>query len=126
MTENGKRHSFKRNDIIDLIIDMRLNKGKSRTTIFNYLKDELGYSPSYSYDLIRDAAKEFDIRAIQNFGEDLKEDIERFEILYEDAIKSGNKKEAREVLKEISKLKGHYKERVEMSIVEYKAKFDND
>jgi hypothetical protein len=125
MTPKGKRHSFKRSDHIDSIIRMRIDKGMTRLSILNFLVDELKLSKSYAYELIADAAKEFDCRVIQNFGEDIKEDIERFEKLYEDAIKQKNNKEARELLKEISKLKGHYRERIELSgEITYKAKFD--
>lgn len=115
MTKQNKRHTFKKNDVIENIIKLRLEGHKSRTTILKFLQSELGYSQSYSYELIRDAAKEFEQRAVINFGDDLKEDIERFEIMYEKAMKANNLKEARELLKEISKLKGHYKERIELS-----------
>jgi len=115
MTKRGKRHSFKKNDIIDSIIDMRINKGMSRTSILEFLKKEVKLSQPYAYELIRAASSEFDERAIQNFGDDLKEDIERFERLYEKSMLNNNMKEARENLKEISKLKGHYKERIEIS-----------
>ena len=115
MTNKGKRHTFKRGDLIDSIIKMRIDKGMTRLSILEFLQKEMKLSQSYAYELIADAAKEFDQRAVQNFGDDLKEDIERFEKLYEDAIRSKNHKEAREILKEISKIKGHYVERVELS-----------
>jgi hypothetical protein len=115
MTKKGKRHTFKRAELVDQIIRMRIDKGMTRLSILDFLKSEMKLSQSYGYELIRDAAIEFDNRAIQNFGKDLKEDIERFEKLYEDAIKQKNSKEARELLKEISKLKGHYKDRIELS-----------
>jgi hypothetical protein len=115
MTKKGKRHTFKRGDLVDSIIKMRIDKGMSRLSILNFLKEELKLSQPYAYELIADASKEFDQRAVQNFGKDIKEDIERFEKLYEDAIKNKNHKEARELLKEISKIKGHYVERVELS-----------
>jgi hypothetical protein len=115
MTKAGKKHTFSKSDLIDKLIDLRINKGYTRLSLLEFLTKELEYSQSYSYELIQAASKEFDDRAIQNFGEDLKEDIERFESLYEKAIISNNSKEARELLKEISKLKGHYKERIEIS-----------
>lgn len=115
MTEDGARHTNKRADLIDHLIELRLKKGYSRTDLFNYLTNELELAGSTAYQYIRDAKKEFNERAIYNFGDDLKEDIERFEELYTKALKSGNTKEARENLKEISKLKGHYTERVELS-----------
>lgn len=115
MTRKGNRHSFKRNDIIDQIIRLRIKEGYTRLSILEFLSKELGYSLSFSYALYADASKEIDQRSIQNFGKDLKEDIERFENLYQKAMKDKNMKEAREVLKEISKLKGHYVERVELN-----------
>ena len=115
MTEEGNRHTNKRADLIDELIELRLKKGYSRTDLFKHLTEKLGYAGSTAYEYIRDAKKEFNERAIYNFGDDLKEDIERFEELYTKALKAGNTKEARENLKEISKLKGHYTERVEVS-----------
>lgn len=114
MTENGKKHTFKRTDLIDTIIKMRIEKGFTRLSILDFLKTELGYSQPYAYELIRDANTEFNQRAIQNFGEDLKEDIERFERLYERAMANKNFREAKDVLKEIAKLKGHYTERLQI------------
>lgn len=115
MTPENKRKTFKRNDFIDIIIDLRLKNGLSRTSIFEHLTKELELSGSYAYQLIREASEEFESRSVVNFGKDLAIDIERFEVLYEKAIKAGDKKEAREVLKEISKLKGHYKERLDIT-----------
>jgi hypothetical protein len=115
MTEKGKKHTFKRTDLIDTIIRMRIEKGFTRLSILEFLKNELGYSQPYAYELIRDANVEFNQRAIQNFGEDLKEDIERFERLYERAMHNKNFREAKDVLREIAKLKGHYTERLQLS-----------
>jgi hypothetical protein len=125
MTKSGKKHTFKRTDVIDNIIKMRLEGGLSRTSILNFLIKQLGYSQPYSYQLIRDASAEFESRAIANFGDDLKEDIERFEMLYEKAMRENNIREASKQLVEISKLKGHYIQRVELSgEIQFKAKFD--
>lgn len=115
MTPKGKRHTLAREDVIDSIIKMRINKGCSYATIMEFLINELNYAKSYSYELIRDAKVEINERSIINFGEDLKEDIERFEELYFKAIQENNKKEARELLKEICKLKGHYVERQDIT-----------
>lgn len=114
MTPSGKRHTMKREDLVETIIKMRINKGCSYLTIMEFIIEQ-GYAKSYGYELIRDAKKEINERSIINFGEDLKEEIERFEELYYQALRDGNKKEARENLKEISKLKGHYVERVDLT-----------
>lgn len=112
MTKKGKRHTHKKSDLVDAIIKMRVEKGLSRLTIMNFLMKDMGFAQSYAYELLRDAQAESDARAVQNFGNDLKEDIERFEQLYEKSMINKNLREAREVLKEIAKLKGHYTERL--------------
>jgi len=114
MTTNGKRHTNAKNDLIDQIINMRIKEGKTRQDIFQFLRD-LEYAPSTCYEYMQKAKDESDMRSVQNFGEDLKEDIERFEALYASCLKEGNKREARENLKEIAKLKGHYCERIAIS-----------
>lgn len=115
MTSKGRRHTLKREDMIETIIRMRIKEGATYLTIMDWITKENGFKISYGYELIRDAKKEINERAIINFGEDLKEDIERFEMLYNQNLLEGNKREARENLKEISKLKGHYVERTDIT-----------
>jgi hypothetical protein len=105
----------KREEIISKIVDMRVNRGWSILTILEFLKTELKYKPSYAYELINESRDYINNSLSMIFGDSLKEDIERFESLYQNAILNKNIREARELLKEISKLKGHYIERVELS-----------
>ena len=124
MTEKGKRHSYHRSDLIDSIVKMRIEEGLSRTIILDKLKTEYKLSDSYSYQLVREAADEFNQRAIVNFGNELSQDIERFEMNYTNALKEGNRKLAVEILKEICKLKGHYIQRIDLNAnIEFNAKF---
>lgn len=123
MTEKGKRHTNVVNDLTDEIIKRRIKLGQSRLTVMDWLIKEKGYSKSRAYDYLQMSDKEINERSVKNFGDDLKFDIERFEMLYEEAKAVGNEKEARECLKEIAKLKGHYVERIETTQVVFKAKF---
>jgi hypothetical protein len=115
MTSKGKHHTMKKDDLIDLLIKKRIVEGLSRLSLFDYIVKELKYKPSYAYELIRDANDEVNNRCIIAFKDDVKSDLERWENLYEDAIKWGDKRSARECLKEIGRIKGHYVERVEHS-----------
>ena len=115
MINKGKRHTYKREEIIDIIIKMRIEKGATYLTIRTFLKEKFGYEQAFCYELLRNAKQEINDRSIQLFGEDLKEDIERFENLLEQALIDKDKKEARENLKEIAKLKGHYVERTDIT-----------
>jgi len=115
MTEQGKRHSNKLNDLYDLLIDMRLNQGYGREGLIKFLKAEpYNYADSTARQYVREAAAEFEARAIVNFGDDLKEDIERHESDRSAAIKRGEFKLANDILNTICKLKGHFVERIEM------------
>ena len=111
MTTKGKRHTYKANDRIDELIDLRLNKGYSREELRQHLIKNHNLCENSAYVWVAKAAAEFETRAIVNFGKDLAEDIERFELLYSKAHKAGDLKECRDLLKEICKLKGHYVER---------------
>lgn len=115
MTPKGNRHTYSKNDLIDLLIDMRINQGKTRLQIFEFLTKELGNADSTAYEYIRLAREETDRRAVQNFGEDIKEDIERWESDRDAAILRGDHKLAKECLVEIGKLKGHYVERQDVT-----------
>ena len=115
MTSQGKRHTKKREDTINEIINRRINLGHTNLMIMDWIVDELKYSKAYAYELLQDARKEIDERSIINFGEDLKNDIERFEKLYKDAIEQNNTFLAKDLLKEISRLKGHYVERQQVT-----------
>jgi len=115
MTKSGKRHTFKREDIINQIIKKRINDGWTNLMIMDWIVDELNYTKAYAYELMQDSRKEIDERSIINFGEDLKTDIERFEKLYKDAIEQNNTNLAKEILRDIGKLKGHYVERQQVT-----------
>jgi hypothetical protein len=115
MTDSGRKHTLSRNDLIDLLIDMRLNQGYSREGLKKFLMAEpYKYAENTARIYVADAAKEFENRAIVNFGDDLKEDIERFESDRFQAISRGDFKQATHILEIISKLKGHFVERIEM------------
>ena len=124
MTPEGKRHTHSRNDITDMLIDMRLKQGYSRYSLIQFL-----IAPPYNYDkdtagdYVRWAAKEFEARAICNFGEDLKEDIERWESDRELCLAANDRKGAAECLVHICKLKGHYVERTQVNgAIDYSVK----
>lgn len=123
MTNKGKRHTYKREAVIENIIKLRIEKGLTYLNILTFLMEQCKYSQSYSYELIKNAKTEINDRSIQLFGEDIKEDIERFENLYQSNLESNNNKEARECLKEIAKLKGHYVERMDIKVNDFKVTF---
>lgn len=100
---------YKKEDIIDAIVKMRIEKGASTKTIIQeFLMGELGYKQSYSYDLLQEArVKIVSLYDTQN-KQLANEALGHLESMYEDAIKSKNSKLALEIRKEISKLTGLY------------------
>lgn len=122
MTTEGRRHTNYRNDLIDKLINMRINQHMTRLDIFKWLRDEciqqdgtIGFADSSVYEWMRWAKEETDRRAVQCFADDLKEDIERWEKHADDCLLEGDKKGYRECIKEIGKLKGHYVERQDIT-----------
>lgn len=102
---------WKKEDILDAIVKMRIERGSSTKTILkDFLMGELKFKQSYSYDLLREARERIrDLYQTQN--ESLaNEAMGHLESLYEDAIKSGNRKLALEIIKEKNKLTGLYPE----------------
>jgi len=100
---------YKKEDIIDAIVKLRIEKGASTKTIIqSFLMGELGYKQSYSYQLLQEArSKIVELYDTQN-KELANEALGHLESMYEDAIKAKNVKLALEIRKEISKLTGLY------------------
>jgi hypothetical protein len=127
---------YKREDIIDAIIKMRIEKGASTKTILKeFLMGELKYKQSYSYELLQEARKAI-VQLYSTKNEELaNEALGQLESMYEDSIKQKNMKLALEIRKEISKLTGLYaaekmditsggKEITEIKLIQIKNKGD--
>lgn len=104
-----KRTEYKKLDIIDSIVKMRLEKGaSSKTIIQDYLKGQLGFGTTYAYELYKIARKKI-VELYSTKNEELaNEALGQLEFLYEDAILTNNMKLALEIRKEINKLTGIY------------------
>lgn len=108
---------YKREDIIDSIVKMRIEKGSSTKTIIqDYLMGQLKFGQTYSYDLLK-AAREKIIKIYETQNVSLaNEALGHLESMYEDAIREKNKKLALEIRKEMNKLTGLYAaEKIEVS-----------
>lgn len=99
----------KKEDIIDAIIKMRIEKGASTKTIIEgFLKGELKYKQSYSYELYREARKKI-VKLYDTQNKELaNEALGQLEEMYETAYRQKNYKLALEIRKEMSKLTGIY------------------
>lgn len=100
---------WKKEDIIDAIVKMRIEKGSSTKTIIQgFLMGELKYKQSYAYQLMGEARdKIVELYQVNNSAL-ANEALGHLESMYEDAIKEKNKKLALEIRKEINKLTGAY------------------
>lgn len=108
---------YKREDIIDAVVKMRIEKGSSTKTIIQqFLMGELKFGQTYAYDLLK-AAREKIIKIYEVQNKSLaNEALGHLESMYEDAIKLKNGKLALEIRKEMNKLTGLYAaEKIEVS-----------
>jgi cysteinyl-tRNA synthetase len=94
---------------------MRLENMASTKTILSFLMTELEYGQTYSYEILKEARQQ-----IQNYYKDLnsaslEEAIGQLEEMAEDAKRKRNYKLAFDIRKELSKIQGHYTEKIQLS-----------
>lgn len=111
----NQRHTKKRQDIIDEIIELRINQGYSNINLLNYLINQKGLSQPYAYELMRNAKSTIAEMTLAAFKEDIENELARWESLYQKAIEDHNIMLAKDIQKEISKIKGLYIERQEIT-----------
>ena len=111
----GRPHRYKREDAIQHIIEMRINQLAPSRRCISFLKDECGYSQPQAYLIYKAAQEQIAKHYEETNKHSLEEAINQLETLLIESKEEGNKKIMLEVLKEISKLKGHYIERIEHS-----------
>ncbi len=127
--QSGK---YKRDILVNKIIDLILTHKRSESTILRMLMDvngEFKYAQSYAYELIREARKytadvyrDWAIGLIENRVAELTEDIES--IHNDKKLKPSER--YRLILdnrKELNKIQGLYVERHDISITEYQPLF---
>jgi len=100
---------YKKEDIIDSIVKMRINEmASTRTIIKDYLQDKLGYGQTYAYELYKEARiliKEY--YKSDNIAS-TEEAIGQLEQMAETAKGEKNYKLAFEIRKELNKIVGAY------------------
>ena len=119
---------YKKQDIIDSIIKLRIEKGATTKTIIqDFLMGELKYKQSYAYTLLQEARKEI-VKLYDTKNKELaNEALGQLEDMYQHCIRDKNYKQALEVRKEINKLTGLYEsEKIDFTgEIIFKAKFDD-
>jgi hypothetical protein len=108
--------TYKKQDIIDEIVRLRLKEGYSKHSLLEHLKNTYGYKPTTSYGYIQQAEVEIKKLKFQAYSDDIEIEIQRMEELYQKALLEKNLFVAKDCLKEINKLKGLYIERQELKI----------
>ncbi len=111
----------KKLEIIQELIQMRIKKSLPIYDMVEYVKNTYGYEQSYAYDCVREARKqiaevykEWNINALEEAISDLEEQKKEA---------GDDKKLALDITKEINKIKGLYTERIDLNIIDFKAKF---
>lgn len=101
---------FKKEDLIDAVVKMRIEKmASTKTIIKDFLMGECGYKQAYAYELLREARKKIVEYYKSNNEASVEEAIGQLEEMAEDAKQSKNYKLAFEIRKELNKIVGAYK-----------------
>lgn len=110
------KSKWKREDIINAIIKMRVEEMATTKTIIDFLMNDLHYGQTYAYELIKDSREKIKKLYDTNNIAVLEEALAHLEEMLEMAKREKNRKMQLEVRKEINKLLGLYAaEKVEVS-----------
>ncbi len=103
------------NDVIEEIIELRIKKGYSSTSIVKYLKVTYDLNQSRSYELIREA-REILGEIYSKVNETaLEESIMLLENMREQEIRNVNNKLALEIQKELNKINQLYVKKLDIT-----------
>lgn len=110
------KSKWKREDIINAIIKMRIEEMATTKTIIDFLMNDLHYGQTYAYELVKDSREKIKKLYDTNNIAVLEEALAHLEEMLEAAKREKNRKMQLEVRKEINKLLGLYAaEKVEVS-----------
>lgn len=111
-------------DLINALVDMKINKKASTKTQLDFLMNELGFKQTWSYELIKKSREKIQEIYKSKVEHHLEQSKAHLEDMLEKAAKKGDLKLQLQIVQEINKLAGLYAaEKVDMTITEYKAKF---
>jgi hypothetical protein len=108
---------FKKDDLIDAVVKMRIEKMCSTKTIIkDFLMGECGYGQAYAYEILREARKKIvEYYKVSNESA-IEEAVGQLEEMAENAKNSKNYKLAFEIRKELNKIIGAYEaQKIELS-----------
>lgn len=107
---------YKKEDIIDSIVKMRTqDMAATKTIIRDYLMGQLGYGQTYAYELLKEARKKIIEYYDATNEASLEEAIGQLEEMAENAKSQKNYKLAFNIRQELSKIQGHYKDKIDIT-----------
>lgn len=103
------------NEVIEEIIDLRVKKGYSSTSIVKYLKYTYDINQSRAYELIREARELLGEIYLKVNETALEESIMLLENMREQEIRNTNNKLALEIQKELNKINQLYIKKIDIT-----------
>jgi excinuclease UvrABC nuclease subunit len=124
MPNKIKKSDWKKEDIINAIIQMRTEKMATTKTILDFLMDDIGYGQAYAYILIKESREKIAEIYDRNNNSRIEESIAQLENMMEKAYLNKDYKLSYNIRQEINKLVGLYAaQKVELSGEIFLAKF---
>lgn len=109
------RTKYRSDDIVNLVVKMRLKDMCSTRSILTYLQEELGYGLTMSYNFLN-KADDFIKEIHHKCGKDTVEKaIEQMNTLLEMAVKKGDIRSAIAIRKELNEMGGYKVQKIELS-----------
>jgi len=97
---------IKTEDLINSIVQMKVQKGASNKTILDFLQNDLEYGQTYAYQMLKEARKRIQVIWDKQTEGALEESKAQLEEMYEKAFGRKDYKLALEVRKEMNKMLG--------------------
>lgn len=107
--------NYKKEEIIDEVVKLRLKEMRSTKEILDYIMKKWGYGQTFAYDILRNAQQKIKEHYQELNNSSLEEAIGQLENMASEAKNSRNYKLAFEIRKELSKIQGHYVEKLHLS-----------
>lgn len=114
-----KNSKYKKEEVIEAVIDLRLKQNKSITTIIEVLKEDYGYKTTQCYQYIKWAQEKVAEAYSEKHLKLIEDAIGQMESRMEGVT---NDRVWLEYQKELNKLRGLYEEKINVKL-EYIAKF---
>ena len=107
--------NYQKEKIVEDVVKLRLKDWRSTKEILDYIMTKYGYGQTFAYNILREAQVRIKEHYQQLNESSLEEAVGQLESMASEAKNARNYKLAFEIRKELSKIQGHYVEKMHLT-----------